>query len=451
MPKAKSPVPKTRFSLRSRRVFVYAALLIGFGIYLYCGGASNYAASRTRAALARRDLDSAQEWLDFADWLGDRQAEIAFLKARIHRKRGELEETRRWLAAAQKLGWDKEAVRREEIILFAQVGQMRQAEPWLSELILSPGDDGQEICEAFVNGFYLNQDLRKADALITSWIGDFPEDPQPWVFRAKMKLSADKHGFAEEDFRQALNRDPKHPEALIGLGEALLRQLRPEEALAEFRQCMNVDPSLHEARAGAARALIVLGKSEEALVELDRILEAKPDHAVALLERGKLHLAAAHNDVAVKDFEALCRLRAGGVAHRYQLALALRAAGRDEESKEHFQYVNEGQAALRRADEISFRVSDDPTSLETRTELGIIYLKYSDPIKGLAWLRAVLSENPENRPALAALATYYRSCSHLDEQFSRFAEYYEAARDRVGPEKTTPEPTVKHDEASSVD
>jgi Tfp pilus assembly protein PilF len=120
---------------------------------------------------------------------------------------------------------------------------------------------------------------------------------------------------AEKDFREALKRDPDADDALTELGTVLLTQQRPDEALVEFRRCLE-SHDLHGPRVGAARALIMLGKPEEALLELNHVLATEPNHDVALLQRGKLHLAADRHDAAVKDFEFLCRLRTGGAEHR---------------------------------------------------------------------------------------------------------------------------------------
>jgi len=188
MPHAQTPLPQTRFGfLRSRRFLACVAVLILCGVWLFCGGAANLAVSGARSALARRDVDAAREWFEFADWLHGSEAEVAFLKARASRRQGDIGDARNWLGVALALGTDRRAVQREMILASAQAGRMRDAELWLNELLLHPGDDGQDIFEAFVTGFYVNNEFGKADTLTTSWIADFPDNSYPWIFRAKIK------------------------------------------------------------------------------------------------------------------------------------------------------------------------------------------------------------------------------------------------------------------------
>ena len=436
MPNTQTPASKTRFRfLRSRRFFVCAAIFSITGIWLFCGGAAGLAVSQARAALTQRDVDTAQDWLEIADWFHGRKAEIAFLKSRACRRTGDLEEARKWLDVALALGTDRGTVQRERILMSAQVGRMRDAEPWLSELLFNPGDDGREICEAFVTGYFLNEESQKADDLFATWIADFPEDSYPWIFKGKIYYRLDRFSLAEESYREALKRDPESSDALTGLGSVLLKQKRPEDALVQFRRCLKIHTDLNGPRVGAAKALIILGRSEEALRELNLVLAAEPDHDEALLKRGKIHMAAGRHEEAVKDLKNLCRLRTGGFEHRYQLALALRAAGRDKEASEHFEFAEKGKTALNWAEKTTSQYPADTADLGVRTEVARIYLTYGNPMTGLAQLSVILNEAPDNRQALEVLVAYYRECSEFDVSFVRLADVYQARIDSLPAQK----------------
>ncbi|MDA1230806.1 MAG: tetratricopeptide repeat protein, partial [Planctomycetota bacterium] len=424
---------------RARRFCAYIVVAAACLSWLYFGGASQFVASRARSALARHDIESAREWLQFADRLNDRQPEIAFLKARAARKDADFEGALKHLNLAQELGWDNELLRREEILLFAQAGLMRQSEPLLKELLLRPGDDGSEICEAFVSGFLLDNNHQKAMMVINAWIGDFPEAAQPWIFKGEIGLLGSQYRAAQLDFEQALKRDPEASGALAGLGTALLLQNRPGEALVKFRRCLELHPDVYSVRKDAANALVALGRSEEAEMELNHALAAAPDYEEALLARGKLRLSAGRADAAVKDFESLCRLRKRGFEHRYQIAMALRAAGRQNDAVEHFRFAEKAKAELNWAEQVQKDedkkngISESTLDLKTRTKIGLTYLAYGNPITGVSWLRAILNEEPKNRMAIEALAQFYREKSEHDQSFAHLAEQYEAARDSLDP------------------
>ncbi|MDA1230807.1 MAG: tetratricopeptide repeat protein [Planctomycetota bacterium] len=397
--------------------------LIICGVWLFCGGVARFAVSKAKSALALRELDVAQEWLNFADRFNGDQAEIAFQKARASRIQGDIGKAKKWLGIAHKLGTDRRTLWREWILVFAQVGQMHDVESRLDELLHNPGDDSRDIFEAFVNGFVLNSEFDKAHALATLWITDFPDDAHPWLARALIRQQTQRTHLAEEDYREGLKRDPNSLDGLKGLGNVLLAHNRPTEAMVQFRRSLEIHPGEQASLVGFAKTLTVLGRPEEALLELNRVLSADPIYDRALLYRGKLHFAAGRYTAAVEDFDFLCRLRTGGVEPRYQLAIAMRASGREKEAVEHFEFVEKGRAELRRAIDL---ISQDSPNQEAATEAGCIFLKYGEAMQGLPLLTSVLSTDPDNRRILEVLATYYRECSEIDKRLVRSAEHYQA-------------------------
>jgi tetratricopeptide (TPR) repeat protein len=445
MPKQKSESTDEQLpGSRSKRYLVYTTVVVAVATWLWFGGgAAGFALMQARSALSSRDLDASLEWIEIVDWLDIRNAEAALLKARISRRKGELGDARDWLQKALDRGCPQKDVRREQTLAFAQAGQMREAEPQLRALLLDPGDDAQEICEAFASGYYLNHELKKAAALIDSWAADFPEDPQPWLFRGRIQKSQQEPKLAESAFREALKRDPNFVDAWPELGEVLIEQLRPEEALAAFQRCLELAPDHDNARVGIAAAYVVLGKPEKALPELNRVLENRPHLQTALLQRGKLHMEAARYDDAVKDFRTLCQVAQGVPGHRYQLAMALRSAGHVDEARGHFEFAEKGRTALRAVDMVTLRVSENPEDLKARFELGTTLLEYGDPTQGVAWLRSILEYAPEHREALKALTLYYEDRAKTEPGFTEVAKHfrseYDLASARTQDKNATPE------------
>jgi tetratricopeptide (TPR) repeat protein len=431
MPKQRSKSADDQLSgSRPKRYLVYATVVIAAVVWLWFGGgAAGFALMQARSALGGRDLDASLEWIEIVDWLDARNAEAALLKARISRRKGELGQAREWLQKALDRGCPQKDVRREQTLAFAQAGQMREAEPQLRALLLDPGDDAQEICEAFASGYYLNHELKKAAALIDSWAADFPEDPQPWLFRGRIQKSQHEPKLAESAFREALKRDPNFVDAWPELGEVLIELLRPEEALAAFQRCLELDPNHDNARVGIAAAFVVLGKPEKALPELNRVLKNRPHLHTALLQRGKLHMESARYDEAVMDFRVLCQLAQGVPGHRYQLAMALRSAGQVEEARGHFEFAEKGRTAIRAVDMVTLRVSENPKDLKARFELGTTLLEYGDPTQGVAWLRGILEYDPQHREALKALTLYYEDRSKKEPGFTEVAEHFRSKYD----------------------
>ena len=78
---------------------------------------------------------------------------------------------------------------------------------------------------------------------------------------------------AERLYRQILASEPRHAEALVGLGKVLQRRGRLEEAEASYRQALAVKPDYAEAHNNLGRALARQSKPEEAMASYHRALE----------------------------------------------------------------------------------------------------------------------------------------------------------------------------------
>ena len=65
------------------------------------------------------------------------------------------------------------------------------------------------------------------------------------------------------DLRQPLQLDRHHPEARLGLAEALRVSGRPEASLAHYEEAIRLDPAVPEAWMGGAMALMTLRRTAE--------------------------------------------------------------------------------------------------------------------------------------------------------------------------------------------
>ena len=73
------------------------------------------------------------------------------------------------LRQARLHGADVEAVRREELLIRAQAGEIKPIQHELRALMIDQRGDGQEISEALVNGLIVNNQLDQAFAVIEAW------------------------------------------------------------------------------------------------------------------------------------------------------------------------------------------------------------------------------------------------------------------------------------------
>jgi tetratricopeptide (TPR) repeat protein len=136
---------------------------------------------------------------------------------------------------------------------------------------------------------------------------------------------------------QALRRNPSFAEAYGSLGNALGRQGRLEEAVASYRQALRLKPGLAEVHNNLGNALRAQGRLDEAVASYGQALRLRPDYAdahnnlgVALKEQGR-------PDEAVASFEQAIRISPRSAEAHNNLGTALMEQGRPEEATASYQ------------------------------------------------------------------------------------------------------------------
>jgi len=87
--------------------------------------------------------------------------------------------------------------------------------------------------------------------------------------------------WAAEDFRKALALKPDYSPAHIGLGGALLRLRRVDEAAREFQAALALGKELAFAHNGLACALAWQGQPDQAIFHFEQAIRLRPDYADA--------------------------------------------------------------------------------------------------------------------------------------------------------------------------
>jgi tetratricopeptide (TPR) repeat protein len=375
-----------------------------------------------KAAVERRDADAAVEWLVPVLTLAPGNAEAHFWLARAHRRRGDMLQVRSHLERAAALGFPRDRLSREEWLAMAQSGQMREATPHLSDLLIQPGTDGPDICEAFVNGFFLTCRFQEGLELLDVWQAEYPQDAQPWLFRGRYLTSIGNTPHAVEAYRAALGRDPERADLRLLLAKSLVELHEFDEASTLLTEVLDAAPDNVDALECWSECLLEQGRSEEAAAVLSRLMQRDPRHA-----RGRLTLARSQTfSGQVRDAVALAREvvdeRPFDIQAHYVLGVALRASGEVDAAAPHFEFVETARARLQAARRlIETVVTQEPDNVAARYEVGRTLLEYDAPQEGAGWLQSVLDLDPEHQASHAALAEYYsrRGNLQLAEQHRR--------------------------------
>jgi tetratricopeptide (TPR) repeat protein len=135
-------------------------------------------------------------------------------------------------------------------------------------------------------------------------------------FGARMSLGGvyiqlQKPGDAVEQFQRAVQLDPKSPDALGSLGQALLSTGRPEEAERALRSALEIRPAEPTAMA-LGFALVRQKKADQALDMFARVLSRDPGAAPAHYGAGMAAEGLGKNDDALRHYRALLALKSAG-------------------------------------------------------------------------------------------------------------------------------------------
>ena len=180
--------------------------------------------------------------------------------------------------------------------------------------------------------------LDEAEQRFLRAVGNDPDDPAPLIDLSGLRFAQQRIDEANDYLRQAQELAHGNTAALQVVAEAFRNRGRYDKALEAYRAVLALDPEFAMAHAGMGVALFRLERYEEAIESLDRSLSLHsiPPTATARLvlmgraaqALGRLDAAVAHYERAVeidpRNPDALDHLAAARFEHtRYQEALDL--------------------------------------------------------------------------------------------------------------------------------
>ena len=360
-----------------------------------------------RLALKSRDPDRAFQALQSAELIAPESGEVQFWMARAYRRQGRLSDVHDCLDRARKRGIAKSRILREEWLAMAQAGQMAEVEPHLPTLLVDPGDDGPEICEAFANGYMVSYRYSEAFAVVDAWQKDFPADAQPHVFRGMVANNNSAWTAAAQHFQKAFELAPQRDDVRLQLANALLVLRNTADAAAHFQQLLKSRPNDPEVQAGWGRTLLELGRLDEAREIFSKALKAHPQDFNTLLSFGQVELNANQIDVALPLLQQAVAIDPDDSEAHNSLAAALQRAGHPNEARTHFEFVAKEHELSSRMQTLRDRITHAPKNLEARFELAELLRGKSRQSERIKWLRSIIEIDPKHSAAHAALAEHY--------------------------------------------
>ena len=239
-----------------------------------------------------------------------------------------------------------------------------------------------------------------------------PGAPEPALYTGELFLGRYQSADAKAEFQKVLERNPRHPDALLGMARALEFDNDPG-AMRQVTAVLEIDPNHVEARALLARMHLASEGHETAIVEAERALEINPRSLEALSALAAAHFQA--DDHA--SFEQV-RRRALEINPRWA-GLDVMVAEVAVETRRYEDAVAHARAA----------VELDSLSWEAWGLLGMNELRVGEIEAGREHLERAFAGDPYNpwfKNSLDLLDTFERFETHETEHFHLFLHGVEA-------------------------
>jgi tetratricopeptide (TPR) repeat protein len=162
------------------------------------------------------------------------------------------------------------------------------------------------------------------------------ESAAAWTHAGFAALADQSLAKAREAFDRALDINPSHRNAILGLARTCHQAGELDRAEQLLRDLIVQSPADVEARVSLAVVLVSQGHPEAGLATLgEEVLEAS-EHASFLAARGSIELLLGHVQAAIADLRKAVRLKPEWVHPRNVLGLAEFRAGRLRAAERHF-------------------------------------------------------------------------------------------------------------------
>ncbi len=422
VPAFTSPSPAA--SGRARRWSVLAGLVI-VALAAGSGGWHLWGLYHFRAAenaLRRHDFQEALSGFGYCLRVWPRSISTRLQAARAARRADQLERAEEYLSECEQAGITADTAL-ERSLLKIQRGDMSE-EGILSQLTANDHPDAVLIWEAGAKG---SMQVHRVRAAIHLWKLVVEHEPD----------YADAHfwlGTQLQDARFVIDAIPSYQRAVqlapqrmfyrLTLAEALLGFSKPSKAWIQFEELLRQWPDHPGVLFGAARCRYALGQNPAAHEYLDKLLRNFPDHADGWAERGRVYRDQGNRAEAIRCLRKAFELAPNNHKIGYTLLTELRGDKKTAEADALTEKIEQMARDGQRLDELNAQLRKVQRSAPLRYEIGMIYMNSRAEAEAVRWLRGALQDDPNFKPAHAALADYYERTGNADT-----ARYY---RERAG-------------------
>ncbi len=154
---------------------------------------------------------------------------------------------------------------------------------------------------------------------------------------------------AVEQFKLAVQANPKSVVDRLNLGLSQLRAGNVKEGLVELEAVQKLDPSIPHTWFNLGIEYKKQGETQRAIAQLERMAQLVPDEAITQYNLGALYKAAGRTRDAESKFELAAKLDPNLAAPHFQLFNIYRSSGRAEDAKRELQRFQEMKKRMEEA------------------------------------------------------------------------------------------------------
>jgi tetratricopeptide (TPR) repeat protein len=386
-----------------------------------------------RREMAEERLDEARRHIDLALRVRDRWASAHLLAGRIARLQGDYSGAEQHLSRCGRRDGLSEPVQLEWLLLRVARGDVDELAPALLASVDRHHPESAAILEALAGAYMRQTRYREALHCLDRWVGLAPDCVRALDWHGWVSNQLDLRAQAISDYERALELQPGRSAVRLRLSEILVESSRHAEAVPHLERLREEQPADPDVLVALANCRIVQCRTDEAQALLDRVLATRPDHFGALLQRGKVEMAAGNPAEA----ERWLRKALGGGSPadpdaRYALYLCLQAQpNREGEARDEFaRWQRDRQARDRLTRLLRVELDHKPNDPDLAAETGELFLQQGEEQKGLFWLHRALALDPRHAASHRALLAYYERTDNA----AKAAEHREKLA-ALGPEK----------------
>jgi tetratricopeptide (TPR) repeat protein len=174
---------------------------------------------------------------------------------------------------------------------------------------------------------------------------------------------------------------PRSSTAHYNLGDALLHQGLPDEAITQYQEALSIDSHQADVHNNLGNAFLKKERLDEAMEQYQEALDINPKLAQARFNLGNAFLKKGRSDEAMAQYQEVLKIDPDYVAAHYNLGNILLQKGQLDQALPHFQKIAE----------------IDPDNMAAHGCLGLIYLQKEEPNDAIHQFKEALRLDPNNR------------------------------------------------------